>query len=43
MNPNLENAVLTGRFDKKIFDLPITLIFGEECGMFGLLNNLKND
>lgn len=39
----LENAILTGRFDKYDFNLPATVILGENGGMYAFLNRITND
>ena len=38
---DLKMAVMTGRFDKTKFKLPMTVILGDNGGMFSLLNSLK--
>jgi serine/threonine protein kinase len=39
----LKDAILSGRFDKKKFELPNTVVMGEDGGMYLLLNNLTKD
>ncbi|WP_342267925.1 pentapeptide repeat-containing protein [Candidatus Tisiphia endosymbiont of Empis tessellata] len=39
----LKEAILTSRFDKEEFNLPSTVIMGEDGGMYLLLNNLSDN
>ena len=39
----LRKAIFSGRFDKDLFDLPTTVILGEDGGMFALINSLSDD
>ncbi|WP_375330738.1 NACHT and WD40 repeat domain-containing protein [Candidatus Tisiphia endosymbiont of Oplodontha viridula] len=39
----LREAILTSRFDKEEFNLPNTVIMGEDGGMYLLLNNLNSN
>ena len=40
---SLLNAILSGRFDKKIYQLTNTVILGDDGGIYALLNNVKEN
>ena len=40
---DLKMAIMSGRFDKTKFKLPMTVILADNGGMFSLLNSLKHD